>query len=101
MAWSAARCSPRSQCWQRLSLYVREAGSKELRSYAAKADALALSVVAYPEVRAAFARLKTHRVATDRRHRQRLPQLNADWVNLLRIELIPQVAHFPTGFQAQ
>ena len=74
-----------------VKLYVREAGSKELRTHAAKADALALSVVAYAEARAAFARLKAHGMTTDARHRQRLAQLNADWENLLRIELIPQV----------
>ena len=74
-----------------VKLYVREAGSKELRAHVAKADALALSVVAYAEARAAFARLRARGMTTDARHRQRLAQLNADWETLLRIELIPQV----------
>ena len=74
-----------------VKLYVREAGSKELRAAVAKAEALAVSVVAYAEARAAFARLKAQGMTTESRHRQRLTQLNADWESLLRIELIPQV----------
>ncbi|MDO8753041.1 MAG: hypothetical protein Q7J80_04020, partial [Anaerolineales bacterium] len=34
-----------------VKLYVREPGSKELRACAAKAEAMAASVVAYPEAR--------------------------------------------------
>lgn len=74
-----------------VKLYVREAGSKELRAHIAKADAIAASVVAYPEARAAFARLKSQGISTDAKHQQRLAQLNLDWENLLRIELVPAV----------
>ncbi len=74
-----------------VKLYVREAGSKELRTHVAKAEAIALSVVAYAEARAAFARLKAQGTTTESRHRQRLAQLNADWENLLRIELTPPI----------
>jgi len=74
-----------------VKLYVREPGSKELRAYTAKADAMAASVVAYPEARAAFARLKAQGISTAAKHRQRLAQLNLDWGNLLRIELVPAV----------
>lgn len=74
-----------------VKLYVRESGSKELRADAAKAEAMAASVVAYPEARAAFARLKAQGISTAVKHQQRLAQLNHDWENLLRIELVPVV----------
>ena len=74
-----------------VKLYVREPGSKELRAYAAKAETMATSAVAYPEARAAFARLKAQGSSTEAKHHQRLAQLNLDWENLLRIELAPAV----------
>ena len=74
-----------------VKLYVREAGSKELRGHTTNAEVMATSVVAYPEARAAFARLKAQGLSTDAKHQQRLAQLNLDWGNLLRIELVPSV----------
>lgn len=74
-----------------VKLYVHELGSKELRAYTAKAETLAASVVAYPEERATFARIKAQGISTEAKHRQRLAQLNLDWENLLRIELVPAV----------
>ena len=74
-----------------VKLYVREPGSKELRAWTTKAEAMATSVVAYPEARAAFARLKAQGISTETKHQQRLAQLNLDWGNLLRIELVPAV----------
>ena len=74
-----------------VKLYVREPGSRALRRHAAKAGALATSVVAYAETRAAFARLKQSRVSSDARHQQRVQQLERDWEALLRVELAPDV----------
>lgn len=74
-----------------VKLYVNEPGSKELRAYTNKAETLAASVVAYPEARATFARLKAQGISTEAKHRQRLAQLNLDWESLLRIELVPAV----------
>ena len=74
-----------------VKLYVREAGSTALRRHAAKAGALATSVVAYAETRAAFVRLKQSGVSSDARHRQRVQQLERDWEALLRVELAPDV----------
>ncbi|MGO8755335.1 MAG: type II toxin-antitoxin system VapC family toxin [Gallionellaceae bacterium] len=51
-----------------VKLYVREPGSKELRAYTAKAETMAASVVAYPEARAAFARLKAQGISTEEKH---------------------------------
>ena len=74
-----------------VKLYVHEHGSKELRAYTNKAETLAASVVAYPEARATFARLKAQGISTETKHQQRLAQLNLDWENMLRIELVPAV----------
>jgi len=74
-----------------VKLYVREAGSTALRAHAAKAGALATSVVAYAEARAAFARLKQSGASSDAMHQQRLQQFGQDWDALLRVELAPDV----------
>ncbi len=74
-----------------VKLYVRETGSTALRTHAARAGALATSVVAYAEARAAFARLKQSGVSSDARHQQRVGQLEQDWEALLRVELAPDV----------
>lgn len=76
-----------------VKLYVCEPGSKELRAYATKAEAMAASVVAYPEARAAFARLKVQGISTEAKHQQRVTQLKLDWENMLRIELSQAVVH--------
>ena len=70
---------------------MRETGSKELRACTIKAAVMATSAVAYPEARAAFARLRVQGTSTKAKHQQRLAQLNVDWGNLLRIELVPSV----------
>lgn len=62
-----------------------------MRAYTNKAETLAASVVAYPEARATFARLKAQGISTEAKYQQRLAQLNLDWGNLLRIELVPVV----------
>ncbi len=74
-----------------VKLYVRETGSKELRACIIKAAVMATSAVAYPEARAAFARLKAQGTSTEAKHQQRLAQLHLDWGNMLRIELVPSV----------
>lgn len=74
-----------------VKLYVREGGSRDLHKLIGKAKALAASVVAYPEARAAFARLKAEGLTSDAKHQQRLAQLNVDWENMLRVELTPTI----------
>ena len=61
-----------------IKLCVREIGSKELRACAIKAAVMATSAVAYPEARAAFARLRVQGTSTKAKHQQRLAQLNLD-----------------------
>ena len=74
-----------------VKLYVREPGSTALRTHAAKAGALATSVVAYAETRAAFARLRQSGASSDAMHQQRLQQFERDWEALVRVEVAPDV----------
>jgi hypothetical protein len=60
-------------------LYVREAGAVRVRNWLRQAAAVATSVVAYAEARAAFTRLEHSGLTTLRRHRERVARLNADW----------------------
>ncbi len=75
-----------------VKLYVRETGSGEVKKLARESAALATSIVAYAEVRAAFARLMREGVTVEKRHRERLKQFNADWESFMRIELGHTVA---------
>ena len=75
-----------------VKLYVREAGSGEVKKLARESAALATSIVAYAETRAAFARLMREGVTVEKRHRERLKQFNADWESFMRIELGHAVA---------
>lgn len=70
-----------------VKLYVRETGSREVKKLARESAALATSVVAYAETRAAFARLMREGVTVEKRHHERLQQFNADWESFMRIEL--------------
>ena len=74
-----------------VKLYVRERGSAQTRAHAGSARALATSVVAYAECRAAFARLRRERPARSTRHNERILQLDRDWKRYLRVELTPTV----------
>ena len=74
-----------------VKLYVRETGSVRVRNWLRRATAVATSAVAYPEARAAFARLQRTGHTNPRRHRERVAQLNADWESFMRVELTPSV----------
>lgn len=74
-----------------VKLYVSETGSAALRRRASAAEALATSVVAYAEARAAFARLLRSGRTDTRRHAQRQGRLNRDWDAYIRIELTPEL----------
>lgn len=75
-----------------VKLYVRERGSAQVRSLVSAAKAVATSMVAYAEARAAFARLRRERPVSTRRHRERVAQLNRDWNRYAVIELTAAVA---------
>lgn len=74
-----------------VKLYVRERGSARTRRQANGAHAIATSVVAYAEARAAFGRLLRERPGSRRRHRGRIADLDRDWLRYLRVELTPAV----------
>ncbi len=74
-----------------VKLYVREAGSALVRREADAAEALATSVVAYAEARAAFARLLRKRPAGRKPHRRRVDQLDRDWDRYAAVQLTPAV----------
>jgi predicted nucleic acid-binding protein len=74
-----------------VKLYVREAGSVRVRNWLKRAAAIATSVVAYAEARAAFARLYRGALTNPRRHRERVARLNMDWESYMRVELTPSV----------
>jgi predicted nucleic acid-binding protein len=75
-----------------VKLYVRERGSALTRRMVAKSTAVATSMVAYAEARAAFARLQREKGTGHRRHRERVRQLDRDWAHYARIELSVAVA---------
>ena len=76
-----------------VKLYVRERGTAAVRRQADDAEAVATSMVAYAEARAAFARLLRERPASRKRHRQRVAQFDRDWDRYAVVELTPAVAH--------
>lgn len=76
-----------------VKLYVRERGSAQTRTQANRARALATSMVAYAEARAAFGRLLRERPGSSKRHRERVGQLDRDWNRYMLVELTPAVAH--------
>ena len=76
-----------------VKLYVREAGSALVRRETNAAEAVATSVVAYAEARAAFARLLRERPAGRKPHRQRVDQLDRDWGRYAAVELTRAVTH--------
>lgn len=75
-----------------VKLYVSERHSRDVQLRAHRADAVATSMVAYAEARAAFARALLEEATTAAAHSQRVAQFNRDWGELLRIELHPTVA---------
>ena len=75
-----------------VKLYVRERGSLVIRRQAGKADAIATSVVAYAEARAAFARLRREKPRSGKWHRERVGQLDRDWDRYVLVELSAAVA---------
>lgn len=75
-----------------VKLYVSEEGSRTLRAFASRSEALATSVLAYAEARAAFARLLRGGGTNPRQHKRRLHRLNLDWDDYVRIDLTPELA---------
>ena len=77
-----------------LKLYVREPGSRKVRGLVSSAEASATSVVAYPEARAALARLHREGISSDKKHRELIADLGADWEKLLHVGLTTTLIRF-------
>jgi predicted nucleic acid-binding protein len=75
-----------------VKLYVRERGSARTRRLIDRAQAVATSMVAYAEARAAFARLQREKRTSAKRHRARVAQLDRDWDSYALVELTAAVA---------
>jgi predicted nucleic acid-binding protein len=74
-----------------VKLYVREAGSTEVKRWLEAAEAAGTSWVAYAETRAAFSRALRERVTSPEEHLERVGQFNRDWESTLRISLSPLI----------
>ena len=74
-----------------VKLYVREKGSVRVRRQVGEAEAVATSIVAYAEARAAFARLRRERPGSGKRHRQRVSQFDRDWERYAVVEVTEAV----------
>ena len=70
-----------------VKLYVREADSGEISSLVSKAEAVAASIVAYAEARAAFARKFREKGITEDDHKRIKKDLDSDWEKLFVIKL--------------
>lgn len=70
-----------------VKLYVREGGSTEVQGWVRSADAIATSIVAYAEARAAFSRVLRSGATSNSQHQRRVSQFNQDWSDMLRVEL--------------
>ena len=72
-----------------VKLYVREDRSADVMHWRDAAEAVATSVVAYAEARAAFARLVREGHSKSTSHAKRLAKFNQDWEDYIRVELSP------------
>jgi predicted nucleic acid-binding protein len=69
-----------------VKLYVREAQSELVEELVESASAAATHIIAYAELRAAFARLRREDRLGDEELRQLKERLEADWGHLIRVE---------------
>lgn len=70
-----------------VKLYVEEESSEEVRRLVREASLVATSVVAYPEARSAFARLRRERAVTAREAEALRTDFERDWPRYLALEV--------------
>jgi predicted nucleic acid-binding protein len=68
-----------------VKLYVEEAGSESVRRLAAGAGRLAVSIIAYPEARSAFARRRREGGLTPAGFRRARTAFERDWSRMVRL----------------
>lgn len=76
-----------------MKLYVDESDSAEVADLVARASVVITSRLAYPEARAAFARLRRERFLTPVQHDMAVRKLDDDWSRWLVIDLDAEIAH--------
>ena len=74
-----------------LKLYVAERGRQEVIAAVQSAELVAISRIAYAEARAAMARVLREKRTTHAEHRKRVAALNADYAEVLKIEVSEDV----------
>ena len=80
-----------------VKLYVTEPGSEEVAALVAAADVVATSMVAYPEARAAFARLRREGGLTPAGFAAAKRAFESDWPSYLALEVSAAVARDAGG----
>ena len=74
-----------------LKLYVDERGTQEVIAAVQSAELVAISRIAYAEARAALARVLREKRTTHAEHRKRIAALDADYVEVLKVEVSEEV----------
>ena len=74
-----------------LKLYVDERGTQEVIEAVQSAELVAISRIAYAEARAALARVLREKRTTPAEHRKRIAALDADYVEVLKVEVSAEV----------
>jgi predicted nucleic acid-binding protein len=77
-----------------VKLYVRERDSEAVRRLVSEASAVATSLVAYPEARAALARGFRDGLLDEKDYRQVVAALESDWPRYLALEVSDSLARF-------
>ena len=75
-----------------VKLYVRESDSEEIAKLIAEAEVVAISIVAYPEARAAFARKFREKGITEEDYERIKKDLDNDWEKIFIIRLTDTLA---------
>jgi predicted nucleic acid-binding protein len=74
-----------------LKLYVDERGTQDVIAAVQSAELVAISRIAYAEARAALARVLREKRTTHAEHRKRIAALDADYVEVLKVEVSDDV----------
>jgi predicted nucleic acid-binding protein len=74
-----------------LKLYVDERGTQDVIAAVQSAELVAISRIAYAEARAALARVLREKRTTHAEHRKRIAALDADSVEVLKVEVSDDV----------
>ena len=80
-----------------VKLYVEEEGSADVAASVKKASAVATSMIAYAEARAAFARRFRERSLTKRAYKSLLLSFEKDWTNYAQVKVSQDLIRLAGG----